>query len=97
MQHGGLAECPRNFDFASAHLRSLLLKKYFQLNLPIHLADGRSHARAGEREREGEPLPPAAERVHPVHGVWGARARTKSGQITKFPSTIPSILSSLRR
>ena len=30
-----------------------------------------------------------------VYGVWGARARTKSGQITKFPSTIPSVLSSL--
>ena len=28
----------------------------------------RSHARAGEREREREPLPPAAERVHP-HAV----------------------------
>ena len=32
----------------------------------------RSHARAGEREREREPLPPAAERVHPhaVAGGW---------------------------
>ena len=30
-----------------------------------------------------------------VYGVWGARARTKSGQITKFPSTIPSIQYSL--
>jgi len=32
----------------------------------------RSHARAGEREREREQLPPAAERVHPhaVAGGW---------------------------
>jgi len=32
----------------------------------------RSHARAGEREREREPLPQAAERVHPhaVAGGW---------------------------